>query len=63
MKDAPDLGGDAFMLTLFGATVSKSSKAVLARCRAKRFLWHQTVTYDDGSKETADFSQPCKVKK
>jgi hypothetical protein len=63
VADAPDLGGDAFMLTSFGADISKSSKVVTARCKAKKFLWHNVVTYDDGTTDTADLSQSCKVKK
>jgi hypothetical protein len=63
VPDAPDLVGDAFMLTLFDATISKSSKVVSARCKAKKFLFHNVVTYDDGTTDTADLSQACKVKK
>ncbi len=63
VADAPDLGGDAFMLTKFDATISKKSKTVTARCKSSKFLWHNVVTYDDGSKDTADLSQSCKVKK
>ena len=62
VADAPDLGGDAFMLTKFDATISKQSKTVTARCKAKKFLFHNVVTYDDGSKDTADKTQPCKRK-
>lgn len=62
VTDAPDLGGDAFMLTSFSADISKSSKVVSANCKAKEFLWHNVVTYDDGTKDTADLSQPCKRK-
>jgi hypothetical protein len=63
VADAPDLAGDAFMLTKFDATISKGSKVVSARCKASKFLFHNKVTYDDGSTETADLSQACKVKK
>jgi hypothetical protein len=65
VKDAPDLGGDAFMLTLFDATISKSSKTVLARCgKDKKFYWQNTTTYDDGSKDVSPLlSQKCKQKK
>ena len=63
VTDAPDLGGDAFMLTQFDATIDKSTKTVLARCKAKKFLWKNTTTYDDGTKETSQVvSQPCKRK-
>jgi hypothetical protein len=62
VPDAPDLAGDQFMLTSFGAIINKSSKVVSARCKSGKFLWHNVVTYDDGSKDTADLSQSCKVK-
>jgi len=62
VADAPDLAGDQFMLTKFDATISKSSKVVTARCKSSKFLWHNVVTYDDGSKDTADLTQACKVK-
>ena len=63
VPDAPDLGGDAFMLTKFDATISKKSKTVTARCKSKKFLWHNVVTYDDNTTDTADLSQNCSVKK
>lgn len=65
VEDAPDLGGDSFMLTLFDATISKSSKTVLARCKDKSgFYWQNTTTYDDGSKDVSEaLNQPCKQKK
>jgi hypothetical protein len=63
VPDAPDLGGDAFMLTRFDTTIKKSSKVVVARCKAKNFLFHNVVTYDDGTTDTADLKQPCKRKK
>jgi hypothetical protein len=63
VSDAPDAGGDAFMITKFNATVKKSSKVATARCKAKQFLFLREVTYDDGSKETAELTQPCKRKK
>jgi hypothetical protein len=63
VTDAPDLGGDAFMLTLFDVSVEKSSKVVSARCKSKKFLWQRTVTYDDGTQDVATFEQGCKRKK
>jgi hypothetical protein len=63
VANAPDLAGDAFMLTSFNADISKGSKVVSAVCKAKKFLWHNVVTYDDGTTDTADTSQACKVKK
>ena len=63
VTDAPDLAGDAFMLTSFGAKISKGSKVVTGVCKASKFLWHNKVTYDDGSTDVADASQKCTVKK
>ena len=37
------------MLTLFNATITKASKTVLARCKAKTFAFQNTTTYDDGT--------------
>ena len=51
VPDAPDLGGDAFMLTLFNATITKASKTVLARCKEKTFAFQNTTTYDDGTRD------------
>lgn len=62
VSDAPDAGGDAFLITKFNATVKKTSKVATARCKAKKFLWLRKVTYDDGSTETVQLSQPCKRK-
>jgi hypothetical protein len=62
VPDAPDAGSDAFMITKFNATVNKSSKVATARCKAKKFLWLRKVTYDDGSTETVQLTQPCKRK-
>ncbi len=64
VPDAPDLGGDAFMLTLFNATITKASKTVLARCKAKTFAFQNTTTYDDGTVGKSEvLTQPCKQKK
>jgi hypothetical protein len=62
VPDAPDAGGDAFMITKFNATLTKSSKYVTARCKAKKFQFLRKVTYDDGSTETVQLTQPCKRK-
>jgi len=62
VNDAPDLGGDAFMLTLFNATISKSTGSVLARCKDKTDFSENLTTYDDGSKDTATTSAKCKQK-
>lgn len=58
---APETG--ALMITSFGSTITKSSGAVLARCKAKKFLWQRRTTYNDGSMDTATTEQKCKRKK
>jgi hypothetical protein len=63
VDDAPDLAGDAFMLTKFDATIGKATKAVLARCKSKTNKWRNITVYDDGSKESADLTTKCKQKK
>jgi hypothetical protein len=62
VADAPDAGGDAFMITKFNANIEKRSKVATARCKAKKFLFLREVTYDDGSTETAELKQKCKRK-
>ncbi len=57
---APETG--ALMITKFNATITKASKSVLTRCKAKEFLWQRDVVYADGSKESASLTQKCKVK-
>lgn len=62
VPNAPETG--AGMITEFNATISKSSKAVLGRCKAKKFLWQRKVTYNDGSTATTPtLQQKCKRKK
>lgn len=63
VPNAPDLGNDAFLLTSFNATIERDSKVVSARCKDKKFLWKRTVTYDDGTQDTAMTKQKCKRKK
>ena len=63
VEDAPDAGGDAFMITKFNATIFKSSGVSLARCTDKKFVIRRTVTYDDGSQDVATDQQRCKQKK
>ena len=63
VEDAPDAGGDAFMITKFNATIFKSSGVSLARCTDKKFVTRRTVTYDDGSQDVATDQQRCKQKK
>jgi hypothetical protein len=62
VPDAPDAGGDAFMITKFNALIEKSSKVAKARCKSKKMLFLREVTYDDGSTETAELTQKCKRK-
>ena len=52
----------ALMITEFSATVFKSSKAVLGRCKDKTLTFQRRVTYADGSTETAETTQRCKRK-
>ena len=63
VNDAPDLGGDAFMLTLFDATVGKKTGAALGRCKSKTNKWRNITVYDDGSTDTGDLQTKCKQKK
>lgn len=58
---APETGG--LMITKFNATISKSSKAILGRCKTKMNVYQRKVTYADGSSETVETSHPCKQKK
>lgn len=62
VRDAPDAGGDAFAIVAFNATITKASGVAKARCKAKKFLWERTVTYDDGTFEKVALEQPCKRK-
>lgn len=62
VADAPDAGGDAAMITSFGAVLPKSGKVALARCKDKTMTFQRTVTYDDGSKEDVSLTQKCKKK-
>jgi hypothetical protein len=63
VDDAPDLGGDAFMLTLFDATIPASTKTVLGRCKSKTNKFRNVTVYDDGTQDTADLTTKCKQKK
>ena len=57
---SPETG--SLMITEFNATITKKSKAVLARCKSKNMTFQRKVTYADGSSETAETSQKCKRK-
>jgi hypothetical protein len=63
VADAPDAGGDAFMITKFNATIFRSSGISLFRCGNKHVYTRRTVTYDDGSQERAVTESKCKQKK
>jgi len=63
VADAPDAGGDAFMITKFNATIFKSSGVAISRCSEKKYLTRRTVTYDDGSQESAVKKSKCKKRK
>ena len=60
VADAPDLAGDVGALTAFEATLNKG---VTATCKDKKIKTRAEFTYDDGSKDTAAASIPCKQKK
>ena len=57
---SPETG--ALMITEFNATITKKSKAVLARCKSKNMPFQRKVTYADGSTETVEINQKCKRK-
>ena len=61
VPNAPETG--ALMITKFNATITKKSKAALARCKSKTMTWQRKVTYHDGTSETAEITQKCKRKK
>ena len=63
VPDAPDVGGDAFAITKFNATIERGSKVVVARCKAKKMLFKRTVEYDDGSEEFVTDRHGCKRKR
>lgn len=58
---APETG--ALMITKFNATIEKSTGFATARCKAKKIPFLRTVTYKDGTSETASLTQKCKRKK
>lgn len=63
VEDAPDAAGDVGFITSFNTTINKTSGVVLARCKADKFKFERTVTYDDGSTETAPLvKQACQRK-
>jgi len=57
---APETGG--IMITVFEATLSKSSGVVFARCKTKNMTAKRTVTYKDGTSESVTETQKCKQK-
>jgi hypothetical protein len=63
VADAPDAGGDAFMITKFNATIFRSTGVSLFRCASKQVYIRRTVTYDDGSRERAVSKSKCKRRK
>ena len=63
VPDAPDAGGDAFLITKFNATISRRSGIAQGRCLSRKFRWERRVTYDDGSTETVSKQQRCKRKR
>ncbi len=63
VEDAPDAGGDAFMITKFNATIFKSTGISLFRYGDKNVYTRRTVTYDDGSQESVVDKTKCKQRK
>ncbi len=61
VPNAPQTG--SLMITKFNATISKSSKALLGRCKSKTMTFQRRVTYADGSQDTVEVTQKCKQKK
>jgi hypothetical protein len=61
VPNAPETG--ALMITKFNATLGKKTGVVTARCKSKKIDFLRTVTYKDGSSETASLKQKCKRKK
>jgi hypothetical protein len=61
VPNAPVTG--ALAITKFNATISKSSKAVLGRCKQKTMTYQRDTTWADGSKSTSTTTQNCKQKK
>jgi hypothetical protein len=60
VPNAPQTG--ALLITEFSATIFKSSKIILGRCKDKTMTFQRRVTYADGSTETAETTQRCKRK-
>lgn len=61
VPNSPETGSG--MITKFNATINRGTGVAQARCRAKRFFWQRTVTYNDGSSETVRRSQRCKKRR
>lgn len=61
VPEAPETG--PLLITKFNAKLLRSKGAVRARCKPKVFKVQRTVEYKDGSSETVQKTQRCKVKR
>lgn len=58
VPNAPETG--SAMITSFNANIKRSTRVVLARCKARKFRWQRHVVYTDGSTATVTTKQRCK---
>lgn len=56
----PLILGGAGANTLFGVTIRRKTGVVQARCRAKRFVWRATWTFEDNSRKRDTLRQRCR---
>jgi len=61
VPEAPATG--TIKITSFNAKITKKSGVAKAKCKPKKFKVKRTVTYVDGSSESASKTQKCKVKR
>jgi hypothetical protein len=61
VPNAPVTG--ALKIINFNSKIKKSSKVASAKCKPKKFKVKRTVTYTDGSSESASKNQNCTVKR
>lgn len=61
VPEAPETG--TLLITKFNAKLLKSKGIVKAKCKPKSFKFKREVEYKDGSSETVQKSQKCKVKR
>jgi hypothetical protein len=61
VPNAPVTG--ALKIVTFNSKITKSSGVATAKCKPKQFKTKRTVTYTDGSSESKQRTQKCKVKR